>query len=459
MWRETCRFYDRRQIFGYISIHSLRVEGDIGKQSDGRHWRHFNPLPPCGGRQWTAPAFINASDFNPLPPCGGRPAGSPQPRHTLYFNPLPPCGGRLDRLRLARPERAQFQSTPSVWRETLPAAAKCIRLQISIHSLRVEGDCARTPHGCGTRFQSTPSVWRKTLKLLFEGVPYLISIHSLRVEGDFANMTHHRFSLISIHSLRVEGDRHDLHVPVCGANFNPLPPCGGRPHLFAHDVDPFVFQSTPSVWRETVCRPWVFPIFRFQSTPSVWRETAVPKNQKRDARISIHSLRVEGDAPNKMPAVRYAISIHSLRVEGDSTLHKYARGKVEISIHSLRVEGDLISSSRLSSATLFQSTPSVWRETLTAPPVLRRGCYFNPLPPCGGRPSPTTSPTTSQKFQSTPSVWRETNQSESTAHSWSISIHSLRVEGDAIIDRETFDAAQFQSTPSVWRETSMFPTV
>ena len=35
----------------------------------------------------------------------------------------------------------------------------------------------------------------------------------------------------------------------------------------------------------------------FQSTPSVWRETAVPAVQYDAPRISIHSLRVEGDCP------------------------------------------------------------------------------------------------------------------------------------------------------------------
>ena len=58
--------------YASISIHSLRVEGDIGKQSDGRHWSHFNPLPPCGGRHMKNKKESENNDFNPLPPCGGR---------------------------------------------------------------------------------------------------------------------------------------------------------------------------------------------------------------------------------------------------------------------------------------------------------------------------------------------------------------------------------------------------
>ena len=33
-----------------ISIHSLRVEGDSGRSVESLLDRHFNPLPPCGGR-------------------------------------------------------------------------------------------------------------------------------------------------------------------------------------------------------------------------------------------------------------------------------------------------------------------------------------------------------------------------------------------------------------------------
>ena len=79
-------------------------------------------------------------DFNPLPPCGGRQEVITCRRYRIeYFNPLPPCGGRLSVMGMGLG-----------------------RDQISIHSLRVEGD-------------------RKTFAVDL----YLrISIHSLRVEGD-----------------------------------------------------------------------------------------------------------------------------------------------------------------------------------------------------------------------------------------------------------------------------------
>ena len=101
----------------------------------------------------------------------------------------------------------------------------------------------------------------------------------------------------------------------------------------------------------------------------------------------------------------------------------------------------------------FQSTPSAWRETFFAfhnypvlsisihslrmegdeiSSVLRfRQCYFNPLPPHGGRPARSNLLSRCSTFQSTPSAWRETE------------IHATPTTGNVV----------FQSTPSAWRET------
>ena len=89
------------------------------------------------------------------------------------------------------------------------AHGKCYAIceNISIHSLRMEGDQIKT-------YPVT------------EGE---ISIHSLRMEGDHEKRWFHVGKGISIHSLRMEGDRETLHV------IN----------------DYILFQSTPSAWRET----------------------------------------------------------------------------------------------------------------------------------------------------------------------------------------------------------------
>ena len=148
----------------------------------------------------------------------------------------------------------------------------------------------------------------------------------------------------------------------------------------------------------------------FQSTPSAWRETRNYRNPGKARNISIHSLRMEGDATrisspanlwhfNPLPPhggrlddyyfllPKRVISIHSLRMEGDLRKKRSDKMKKIISIHSLRMEGDI---SRL-------------------------------LPP-------------------------EVAQS--------ISIHSLRMEGDRRKQERTSGRCKFQSTPSAWRETA-----
>ena len=146
-------------------------------------------------------------------------------------------------------------------------------------------------------------------------------------------------------------------------------------------------------------------------------------------RISIHTLRMEGDpsmpgyvnckiqvfqsTPSAWRVTFYifqgcfstAISIHTLRMEGDHfTLLN--RTSSRISIHTLRMEGDWIYQHWTSFLYKFQSTPSAWRVTVTfaagivSTPIsihtLRmEGDYnnqgqnhlkqhFNPHPPHGG---------------------------------------------------------------------------
>ena len=200
----------------------------------------------------------------------------------------------------------------------------------------------------------------------------------------------------------------------CADNFNPLPPCGGR----------HVYRLTDEAWEN----------------------------------ISIHSLRVEGDAisspifasfPNFNPlppcggrqgilcagASTYAFQ-STPSVWRETFLTLCQRTRQSISIHSLRVEGDGCTRS-----------------------AIRRTADFNPLPPCGGRPGADAPAALTMDFNPLPSCGGRLEMRCTLCGKEYISIHSLRVEGDAIIDRETFDAVQFQSTPSVWRETSMLQWV
>ena len=190
------------------------------------------------------------------------------------------------------------------------------------------------------------------------------------------------------------------------AHFNPLPPHGGRPGYSYNTFSVFLFQSTPSAWRETTDSCY-FPVvgtfqstpsawretyyrltckgsIEFQSTPSAWRETANLPRTISEHSISIHSLRMEGDFQFCRKIVKNYISIHSLRMEGDyADCHIFLLS--DISIHSLRMEGDQLCIS-------FRK----WKN------------YFNPLPPHGGRRCPLWKRWMKREFQSTPSAWRET---------------------------------------------------
>ena len=146
-----------------------------------------------------------------------------------------------------------FQSTPSAWRETQANGTGTYDLEISIHSLRMEGDRdPRCQESGSTHFNPLPPHGGRPGSGVRQADPKAISIHSLRMEGDFLiqfwcismqqfqstpsawreTVNHSAVFLrycISIHSLRMEGD---------------------------------VFETTSSYYDEV-----------FQSTPSAWRET------------------------------------------------------------------------------------------------------------------------------------------------------------------------------------------
>ena len=121
-------------------------------------------------------------------------------------------------------------------------------------------------------------------------------------------------------------------------------------------------------------------------------------------------------------------------MEGD-THQKSDRKERDISIHSLRMEGDKNFLSMTSCNCIFQSTPSAWRETQERCQIVFPAMDFNPLPPHGGRlVDALLDDVPTRRFQSTPSAWRETAGAPwGAGEIVSISIHSLRMEGDIFI--------------------------
>ena len=333
----------RSDVESVISIHSLRMEGDLLTALWRRAYFHFNPLPPHGGRQIALSHPELQQYFNPLPPHGGRHTPCQMfcdpcfiSIHSLrmegdcpskcaginffHFNPLPPHGGRRARI---------SQDT--------------VIIRISIHSLRMEGDLANDVSNLLLRsFQSTPSAWRETER---KRLSYNIDMHFNPLPPHGGRLlcfsTFFAGFYISIHSLRMEGDNLTRRFRQAVYHFNPLPPHGGRRIYISKRIHFIHFNPLPPHGG----RLWTTRYYGYGDF------------------ISIHSLRMEGDSPYfaQIPAEEF-ISIHSLRMEGDVSIFNFNNS----------------------------------------------GRHFNPLPPHGGRPFPGRRKKFHHAFQSTPSAWRET---------------------------------------------------
>ena len=116
-WRATQIVRGIRLIFT-ISIHALRVEGDLFRCEAVRsRLQNFYPRPPGGGRQpgvfsfsatvkflstpsgWRATIYscsyaCTQNNFYPRPPGGGRLVCTMERCLRIYFYPRPPGGGR-----------------------------------------------------------------------------------------------------------------------------------------------------------------------------------------------------------------------------------------------------------------------------------------------------------------------------------------------------------------------------
>ena len=147
-----------------ISIHALREEGDIPESYTDLDGSIFLSTPSARRATTGLRRCPNLpEDFYPRPPRGGRPIGKKcLHKFWVYFYPRPPRGGRPLATQLASC-CCEFLSTPSARRATIPADKDGVRIAISIHALREEGDQGLPLNR--TRFEiflSTPSARRAT---------------------------------------------------------------------------------------------------------------------------------------------------------------------------------------------------------------------------------------------------------------------------------------------------------
>ena len=230
----------------------------------------------------------------------------------------------------------------------------------------MEGDSTFAPLvQIALSFQSTPSAWRETLQSTTE-CQSIFYFNPLPPHGGRPRRCKISgiFHPISIHSLRMEGDWRAARNDAYCQDFNPLPPHGGRPNSLAalvrtiyisihslrmegdipltpYTMSTMEFQSTPSAWRETHrTHAGINTLIAFQSTPSAWRETERTSKMEEKKRISIHSLRMEGDG--------------SIMSNDSKTGHFNP-----LPPHGGRQETFW----QMVQAKEFQSTPSAWRET------------------------------------------------------------------------------------------------
>ena len=258
-------------------------------------------------------------------------------------------------------------------------------------------------------FQSTPSAWRETADIVYNKYSrdYFNPLppHGGRLVTSLTESKGNYFNPLPPHGGRLTTVR--LICRIC--HFNPLPPHGGRHTISAEKSMLYLFQSTPSAWRETKLRHSCFLSTKnfnplpphggrltdniklaydnpFQSTPSAWRET-VPLATEIQPVLYFNPLPPHGGRPSSSACSLFRLShFNPLPPHGGRLQIPRVRlvGMI-ISIHSLRMEGD---AARLTS--------------------IREITYFNPLPPHGGRLQFVAPPRNPNSFQSTPSAWRET---------------------------------------------------
>ena len=304
-----------------------------------------------------------------------------------------------------------FQSSPSMQRETISSRTTILAWDISILSLYAEGDKLQ--------------VHIKILFFYFNPLPLCRGRRSVEPYCESR-------AKISILSLYAEGDAEIVpSVQTSRENFNPLPLCRGRLHksgVFEDSKGHFnplpLCRGRPNSANEP-CQATVF-----QSSPSMQRETYVWYTIKRAKSISILSLYAEGDviaSPvlivtvnfNPLPLCRGRPSWDKSRAKSRSFQSSPSMQREttksgrflfwkDISILSLYAEGDRMYACIYVGYCSFQSSPSMQRETNNINAVGIVILYFNPLPLCRGRLRVPKFMRSEVVFQSSPSMQRET---------------------------------------------------
>ena len=194
----------------------------------------------------------------------------------IDFYPRPPGGGRL-----------------------ISSIFPSLSAKISIHALRVEGDCVNTNADkvVFDHFYPRPPGGGRPVCIDRAPLRFGISIHALRVEGDHC-IAHSLCTLcyISIHALRVEGDPQRRRRVFLGydISIHALRVEGDR-HAGYNIKPEEISIHALRVEGDSLFSRFSKAVLQFLSTPSGWRATLKYLEIRKRVNISIHALRVEGD--------------------------------------------------------------------------------------------------------------------------------------------------------------------
>ncbi len=370
------------------------MEGDCRIPQSDTTDAYFNPRPPHGGRHHTHAPLHVTTHFNPRPPHGGRATVHPKSYTVKYII---------------------FQSTPSIRRTTFHTRTP---------ALPSSNFNPRPPHG------GRPHV---ALYLQYRSFFCCFSIFLFHLFVFFLDFLGGVFLKPNTETIFIYRVLHDF-IPILWCRYS-----GG------HDSTSFFTISHIARERGSVVY--------FNPSPSAWRATA--NWTQVDAHIDFNPRPPHG---------------------GRRREYNMRQVTLDISIHALRMEGDAVTRNPIASLCPFQSTPSAWRATRCPVRCPSGREYFNPRPPHGGRQVDFSGNVSMSGFQSTPSAWRATSDNElrrvrevifqSTPSAWraTAASDSIRSRSRHFNPRPPHGgrhisalicvlAFAFQSTPSAWRAT------
>ena len=197
-------------------------------------------------------------------------------------------------------EDAKFQPTPSLRRATRLIRAWRRAQAISTHALLAEGDAGFTVawYGGWQNFNPRPPCGGRHTSDEIRAMRYAISTHALLAEGDICRRAEPYVpaAFQPTPSLRRATPFGRRRLDML-SNFNPRPPCGGRPvsHTPGGTEDSNFNPRPPCGGRPDLC--------------------GVRGGLRCD--ISTHALLAEGDLRDGRADLRHDISTHALLAEGD----------------------------------------------------------------------------------------------------------------------------------------------